>query len=119
MSIKQITKQILTELKDFGAINWHTSKHNSKYIKFKDVRLGSIRIADHKGLSWYSYTYELTDISTEEEINQVISQIKLKSQSITNFDSSKFIVYSTQQRLYVEAPNFKIYKEHILKIKEL
>lgn len=118
MSIKQITKQLLKALKPLGAIDWHTSNHGSRYIKFKDVRLGSIRIADHKGRTKYSYTYELNDLSTEDEILLVIFEIKRKARTLPNFDPQKYIVYSEKYRTYVEAKNFKAYKNHILK-KEL
>lgn len=36
---------------------------NSKYIKFRDSRLGSLRISDHVGRSKYSYRWQIrTDI---------------------------------------------------------
>lgn len=118
MTTKQITEHLLKELKQFGAIDWHKSKHSSRYIKFKDTRLGSIRIADHTGRSGYKYTYELTNLSTEEEIQNVVDAVVLKSKTIPNFDGTKYIVFSKWQGIYVEAPDFKAYKNHILK-KEL
>lgn len=115
MSISSITKHLLKELKEFGAIDWHESKHSSRYIKFKDTRLGSIRIADHKGRSKYSYTYELTDISTEEEINEVINSIKFKSMTINGFDQKNFIVYNSKIRAYITLSTFKEYKDYVLR----
>lgn len=114
MSISSITKHLLKELKEFGAIDWHESRHSSRYIKFKDTRLGSIRIADHKGRSKYSYTYELTDLSTEEQINEVIHSIKKKSMTIPNFNPKLYMVYDKFDKVYVSLPNFEIYKNHIL-----
>ena len=115
MSISSITKHLLKELKEFGDIDWHESKHSSRYIKFRDTRLGSIRIADHKGRSKYSYTYELTDISTEEEINEVINSIKFKSMTINGFDPKNFIVYDSKIRAYITLSTFKEYKDHVLR----
>lgn len=118
MTTKKIAKYLLKVLKPFGAIEWHESRHSSQYIKFRDVRLGSIRIADHTGRQKYSYTYELTDESTQTEIDQVVNKIILKSKSLLDFHPQKYIVYSEKYRTYVEAKDFKTYKNHILK-KEL
>ena len=44
---KKVNDTFMSVLKPYGALEWHKSKYNSYYIKFKDTRLGSIRIADH------------------------------------------------------------------------
>ena len=64
MTIVLIRKTLLKELKSYGIIDWHKSLHDSRYIKFRDCRLGSIRIANHPGRQKYNYTYE---ISTDDE----------------------------------------------------
>lgn len=114
MSISSITKHLLKELKEFGAIDWHESKHTSRYIKFKDTRLGSIRIADHKGRSKYSYTYELTDTSTKEDIFKVVECIKIKSKTIYNFNPKAYVVFDKFNKVYINLANFEQYKKFIL-----
>ena len=113
-----IFDQLMKELKPLGAIKWHTSKTNSIYIKFKDVRLGSIRISDHKGRTQYNYTYELNENSTKSDILAVIGNIKAKSRILSNFNPEHFIVYSKTQQRYIQLNNFNEYKNYILKILE-
>ena len=113
-----IFEQLMKELKPLGAIKWHTSKTNSIYIKFKDVRLGSIRISDHKGRTQYNYTYELNESSTKSNILAVIGNIKAKSQILSNFNPDNFIVYSKSQQKYIQLNSFNEYKDYILKIKD-
>lgn len=113
-----IFDQLMKELKPLGAIKWHTSKTNSIYIKFKDVRLGSIRISDHKGRKKYNYTYELTNTNTIETVNNVIQLIKEKSKTLSNFDPEKYIVYSSRERCYLEVSNYETYKDYILNSKD-
>jgi hypothetical protein len=45
--------------KDIDAYLWHKATTGSVYIRFKDNRLGSIRIGDHKGISKYKYKYNI------------------------------------------------------------
>lgn len=87
----------MTNLKSIGAINWHTSNYGSRYIKFKDVRLGSIHISDHKGHKQYNYTYELTNMNTIETVNNVIELIKEKYKTIPNFNPEHYIVFDPNQ----------------------
>lgn len=113
-----IFEQLMKELKPLGAIKWHTSKTNSIYIKFKDVRLGSIRISDHKGRKQYNYTYELNQHSTKSNILAVIGSVKSKARTLSNFNPEHFIVYSKTQQRYIQLNNFNEYKNYILKILE-
>ena len=113
-----IFEQLMKELKPLGAIKWHTSKTNSIYIKFKDVRLGSIRISDHKGRKQYNYTYELNQHNTKPDILAVIGSIKSKARTLSNFNPEHFIVYSKTQQRYIQLNNFNEYKNYILKILE-
>lgn len=46
---KKVNDAFMSVLKQYGALEWHKSKYNSYYIKFKDTRLGSTRIADYDG----------------------------------------------------------------------
>lgn len=113
-----IFDQLMKELKPLGAIKWHTSKTNSIYIKFKDVRLGSIRISDHKGRTQYNYTYELNQHNTKSDILAVIGSIKAKSRILSNFNPENFIVYSKTQQRYIQLKSFNEYKDHILNAKD-
>ena len=113
-----IFEQLMKELKPLGAIKWHTSKTNSIYIKFKDVRLGSIRISDHKGRTQYNYTYELNQHNTKPDILAVIGNIKAKSRILSNFNPENFIVYSKTQQRYIQLKSFNEYKDHVLNAKD-
>ena len=113
-----IFEQLMKELKPLGAIKWHTSKTNSIYIKFKDVRLGSIRISDHKGRKQYNYTYKLNENSTKSDILAVIGNIKAKSRILSNFNPENFTVYSKTQQRYIQLKSFNEYKDHVLNAKD-
>lgn len=116
--LKEISEYLLKVLAPLGAIKWHTSKTNSTYIKFKDIRLGSIRISDHKGRSQYNYTYELNKTSTKSDVLAVIGTLNAKSKTLSNFDPENFIVYSKTQQRYIQLKSFNEYKDHILNAKD-
>jgi len=66
-SINNIRKWLTKELKECGyePYLWHRTRHvnGSQYIRFKDARLGSIRIADHPGRKHLGYLFNVrTDI---------------------------------------------------------
>jgi len=50
---------VLEELKHLGAYVHKKATSGSLYIKFRDPRIGSLRIADHKGIKIYSYRWNL------------------------------------------------------------
>ena len=83
-----ISDVLVESLKDYGAIKWHKNDNHSFYIKFRDVRLGSIRIANHKGRNKYHYTYEIykDDKDIERKIDDTIHSIIEKSKSIKDFN---------------------------------
>ena len=113
-----IFEQLMKELKPLGAIKWHTSKTNSIYIKFKDVRLGSIRISDHKGRKQYNYTYELNQHNTKPDILAVIGSIKSKARTLSDFNPEHFIVYSKTQQRYIQLKSLNEYKNSVLNAKD-
>lgn len=117
MNELQISEYIFKELQTFGAIKWHKNKNHSFYIKFRDVRLGSIRIANHKGRSKYRYTYEVykNDPKLKDVISSIIGSIKKKASSIKDFDPKKYIVYDVEKRSYTNIESFETYKNIILK----
>lgn len=114
-SLYETANKLMRELESLGALRWHTSITNSIYIKFKDIRLGSIRISDHKGRTQYSYTYELNENSTKSDILAVIGNIKAKSRILSNFNPEHYIVFDPKQHRYKQLDNFEQYKDHILK----
>ena len=117
---KKVNDAFMSVLKTYGALEWHKSKYNSYYIKFKDTRLGSIRIADHDGRKKYSYTYQVfTQNKTKDElrieIETIIEKIIIKSKMIENFDPHKYIVYDTRINQYIRLNKKKEYYDHIIK----
>lgn len=114
-----ISNILVERLHSLGAIKWHKNKNHSFYIKFKDVRLGSIRIANHRGREQYHYTFEIfvSDKDLEQKIEEIVESVKMKAKRITGFDSEKYIVFDTEARQYIEVDNFEEYKNYILKRK--
>jgi hypothetical protein len=57
----KLAKTIVQKLKKEGieAYVWHNATHGSAYIRFQYSRIGSIRIADHKGRSHLSYRWNV------------------------------------------------------------
>ena len=117
---KKVNDAFMSVLKQYGALEWHKSKYNSFYIKFKDTRLGSIRIADHDGRKKYSYTYQVfTQNKTKDElrteIENIIEKIIIKSKIIDNFNPNIYIVYNSNTNQYITLKTREDYKNHILK----
>lgn len=112
-----ISNALIARLESFGAIKWHKNANHSFYIKFRDIRLGSIRIANHRGRERYHYTYEIfvSDKDIEQKIEEIVEGVTMKAKWIRGFDPKKFIVFDTDSRQYVEVENFREYKEIILK----
>ena len=57
--LRNMRDLILQSLKEHGAYLFYDAASGSQYIKFKDPRVGSLRIADHKGKERYSYKWNL------------------------------------------------------------
>ena len=117
---KKVNDTFMSVLKPYGALEWHKSKYNSYYIKFKDTRLGSIRIADHDGRKKYSYTYQVfTQNKTKDElrteIENIIEKIIIKSKIIKDFNPNIYIVYNSNTNQYITLKTIEDYKNHILK----
>lgn len=116
-----ISNILASRLSSLGAIKWHKNKNHSFYIKFKDVRLGSIRIANHRGREQYNYTYEVfvTDSDVERRIEEIVEGVTRKAKSIPDFDAEKYIVFSRESKQYIEVDSFEEYKDIILKRKSV
>ena len=117
---KKVNDTFMSVLKPYGALEWHKSKYNSYYIKFKDTRLGSIRIADHDGRKKYSYTYQVftqnrTKDELRSEIENIIEKIIIKSKIIKDFNPNIYIVYNSNTNQYITLKTIEDYKNHILK----
>lgn len=115
MNELQISNALIEQLKDYGAIKWHKTKNHSFYIKFRDVRLGSIRIANHKGREKYSYKYQIfvDDKAVREKIRNIVQSIKSKAHSMIDFEPESYVVYDKENERYKVVHSFKEYKDHI------
>lgn len=117
MTTKEVHDKLYSELKKLGAIRWHNSMHDSYYIKFRDARLGSIRIADHPGRKKYSYKYKIftkNNKNIEKEINTIIGTISTESFFLTDFDPKQYKVFCEKEKKYIILPNYESYRKHIL-----
>lgn len=61
MNFKRLAYKIIKRLNKEGVdcYLWHAATTGSAYIRFKDSRIGSIRLGDHKGRSQYSYRWNV------------------------------------------------------------
>ncbi len=57
--IKNVVRCFMNATARFEPWIYHISKWDSVYIKFKDQSMGSVRVADHKQLNHYSYTWNI------------------------------------------------------------
>lgn len=112
---KQISEILFERLKEYGVIKWHKNHNHSFYLKFRDVRLGSIRIANHPGREKYRYTYEIykNDKDIERKIENIVQNIKEKSKTISKFNPQSFIVWDKENRGYIKVDTFNEYKDKI------
>lgn len=112
-----ISNILVSRLESLGAIKWHKNANHSFYIKFRDVRLGSIRIANHRGRERYHYTYEIfvSDKDIETKIEEIVEGVTMKAKFIRGFDPEKYIVFDREDRQYIEVDDFTEYRNRILK----
>ena len=112
-----ISDILFERLKDYGAIKWHKNDNHSFYLKFKDCRLGSIRIANHRGRERYHYTYEIfkNDKDVMRKIEDTIQSVIRKSETLSDFDPNKFLVFDVGTRQYKEVPDYRSYKDAVLR----
>lgn len=118
MQVRQIYNLLLGALQSYGSIPWYSAATGSMYIKFRDTRLGFIRIADHPARGQYSYKYELSPDSTNDEIDEVYFAVIQRSHTISGFNPQVFVVYDQYLRQYIELDTLEGYREFILKPKE-
>ena len=102
----------MEKLANCGILIWHrSSSGKSTYLKFRDVRLGTIRISNHQCLEKYNYTtifsYETEGIF---ELTEIIKKIKEKRNSIENFNKNKFIVKRRDGKGFEEVGTIREYR---------
>jgi hypothetical protein len=116
LSIKDIVDEFIYRLDYIGAFVWHQSKTTeSFYIKFKDERLGSIRISDHKGKEKLKYKNEVI-VGEEFDFNLICENILKKTNELEDFDPNKFIVYDPYNGYGNHGiDNIKAYENFVLK----
>lgn len=116
MTVIEISRLLKKALKPYGLIDWHTSSHGSQYFKFRDTRIGSIRIADHGKRQKYSYTWDIDScLITPDALDTIYNEILAKIITIRNFDPKVYLVYSKQHQAFIEAPDFDTYSKYILR----
>ena len=61
MNHEPIANKIISELSNVGikAYIWHVANTGSVYIRFDDIRMGSIRLGDHEGRSKLKYKWNV------------------------------------------------------------
>lgn len=120
---EKYVKVLLKALRPYGAFLWYKSQHNSKYIKFKDIRVGSIRIANHPSKEKYTYKYDVLITSDreqqdmEDDIDYVYHSIIDTINSLPWFDPTKYVVWDEYRRDWLELESEKEYREHVLRNK--
>jgi hypothetical protein len=91
---------------------YHVSKHGSTYIRFKDARIGSVRVGDHESLDKYNYKFSLRkDISGD-----MVKTVDGRSQWTCKTDEAglKRIVHE----IVLEAERVKVLPERVYKRKQ-
>ena len=61
MNFKRLATRLINKLNKEGVdcYLWHAANTGSAYIRFKDCRIGSVRLGNHKGRSQYSYRWNI------------------------------------------------------------
>ncbi len=102
----------IEKLSSCGIFVWHkASNGKSTYLKFRDVRLGTIRISNHKCLEKYNYTTTFNyEEEGERELNEIVKKIKEKRSQISGFDKQKFIVKRRDGKGFEEVNTLREYR---------
>ena len=86
---------LLNNLRHLGSIKWH-SNTTSFYIKFRDIRIGSVRLSKHNSREKYNYTYECKsdkDYFEIEVLDEMIDKIHRKVLDLPNFNPNNYVIY--------------------------
>jgi hypothetical protein len=82
---------LLNNLRHLGAIKWH-SNTTSFYIKFRDIRIGSVRLSNHNSRERYNYTYEYKSDKDYFEIEVLDEMIDGTEDEVVLREISKYQV---------------------------
>ena len=105
--IHDIANKLLWELKrvSIKAYIWHKATTGSCYIRFKDNRIGSIRIGDHPGREHLKYKFNIRTDNVQEgwqkdetwryyikacNWKKIIPVIQNQADKVQNYKSSKY-----------------------------
>lgn len=58
-NLAAMADRVMKRLRGHGAYLYHAAMTGSHYVKFSDPRIGSLRIADHRGKDKYRYKWNL------------------------------------------------------------
>ena len=102
----------LEALKDYGILLWHTSSNGkSTYLKFRDCRLGTIRISNHECQKKYNYSCCFNyESDTEEKKHSIVAEIIERAKQTPNFNKNKFIVRTTDGKGFEEVQTIREYR---------
>ena len=104
---------LFENLKHLGCIEWHNNA-TSYYLKFKDCRIGSIRLSNHQSRKRYHYKFEYIKPNgkfEKKKLDKIIDEIHMKVLELKGFNPNKYIVFKNKE--YVEIKE-KDYRKHIL-----
>jgi len=86
--------EMLEPLFKYGLVFWHQSKTNSYYYKFRDARLGSIRISNHKARPHMKYTYMFPHNAVKQAVRFISAETEKRASNIQYFDPNQFVAYN-------------------------
>ena len=104
---------LFNNLKHLGCIKWHNNA-TSYYLKFKDCRIGSIRLSNHQSRKRYNYKFEYIKPNgkfEKKKLDEIIDKVHIRVLELQGFNPNKYIVYKNGE--YTEIKE-KDYRKHIL-----
>ena len=99
---------LLNNLRHLGAIKWH-SNTTSFYIKFRDIRIGSVRLSNHNSGERYNYTYEYKSDKNYFEIevlDEMVDKIHRKVLDLPNFNPNNYVIYQKDNYFITNKVNY-------------
>lgn len=111
--LKKTKNYLLKNLESYGVLHWYTaSSGKSVYLKFKDHRLGTIRISNHKNVRQEHYAWDLNYLELNKyKLDKIIEQVGEKSKKIPKFNPNKFMVYNQRVEKTVCVQTFSEYRK--------
>lgn len=114
--LKQVRNYLLKELKDYGILVWHISSSNkSIYLKFRDHRVGTIRLSNHEKKGCYEFCWELDYTnSTKTQADGLVWAVKEKIKTLENFNPNTYIVFNRRIHKFVKVKNIEEYRRQTM-----